>query len=350
MDYEKPTTLKPSVHFRPYQASFLNITSTPEDVLGSPDKITKTDGSPIQTKRISVAPVYYEDGKFYCDDLVGDYARKDRPAMAIPEYDRLDIDPLGSESFKYIGFSTKPFSGKSCWNCGSEYHELSKCPEQRNNEKIRKSQTLYRETHGTFGRFHMELTEYNKLSSLKPGKLSNSLQEALGIKGTSDEPQYYHKMRIYGYPPGYKGTAPKKGISQLPISKESVQFESTPLLNIYDDDYEEEEEEEEEESQEGDMSISNDINGPETDKSEELVELVVYPGLDIKEKPNTQPPWSSSISNFYPMEPNNNHYYQQFQDQPPQEAYPMSLSCCAYRPTTTPDCSTAKYRGSHIKR
>jgi hypothetical protein len=36
---------------------------------------------------------------------------------------------------------------------------------------------------------------------LKPGKLSQQLQEALGMQDS--EPPYYQKIREIGYPPGY---------------------------------------------------------------------------------------------------------------------------------------------------
>ncbi|KAL0080141.1 hypothetical protein F4703DRAFT_1932156 [Phycomyces blakesleeanus] len=328
--YENPTTLKPYTHFRPYQVSFLNITNALEDRTVSSNQSIDTDTeiSTTKSKRIPVTPVYYEDGKFFCDDFAGDYARKDRPAMLIPKYDRLNIDPLCSESFKYTRFSTKPFSnGKTCWNCDSEDHELSKCPEQRNAEKIRKNKTLYNDSHETSGRLHIELTEYNKLSSLKPGKLSDSLQEALGIKGTNYEPQFYDRMRIYGYPPGYKGLASKKGVSQLSISKESVLFENTPLLNIYDDEFNGEDKETQ--SKKDVLSTSQDDvdTSKEKDTSEELVELVVYPGLNIKEKKHTVqqiPQWEQpGMPDFYRMEPNTHQYYQQFHNEAMQDTYSM---------------------------
>jgi hypothetical protein len=39
------------------------------------------------------------------------------------------------------------------------------------------------------------------VSSLHPGKLTQTLEEALGMDGS--EPSYYANMRAYGYPPGY---------------------------------------------------------------------------------------------------------------------------------------------------
>ena len=54
-------------------------------------------------------------------------------------------------------------------------------------------------------RFHIEIERENMIDQLVPGKLSDDLKEALGMKGSGNEdiPPWYPLMRIFGYPPGY---------------------------------------------------------------------------------------------------------------------------------------------------
>ena len=54
-------------------------------------------------------------------------------------------------------------------------------------------------------RFHIEIERENMIDQLVPGKLSDDLKEALGMKGSGNEDiqPWYPLMRIFGYPPGY---------------------------------------------------------------------------------------------------------------------------------------------------
>lgn len=45
----------------------------------------------------SVLPVYFKDGKFYSDSEPDKEPHLDRPAMEVPPYDKVEIDPLGDE-------------------------------------------------------------------------------------------------------------------------------------------------------------------------------------------------------------------------------------------------------------
>ncbi|KAI7861739.1 hypothetical protein BDF14DRAFT_258124 [Spinellus fusiger] len=273
-----------------------------------------------------MAPVYYENGKFYCDDIAGEEARQDRPSMRVPDYERVFMDPLGYDSLQWTKFSSAPFpSSRVCWNCDSEDHQLSDCPEKRNQAKIRENSKRHRESHPSKGLFDTEEAGESSVASFEPGKLSESLKKALGMAHRDSEPQYYRNMRMYGYPPGYMGSEPIKGVSQLPITKESVIFEEIPLLKVYDD----EEPSEEEESPKKRIKTDTKDTPVSTDKKH--VRLVDYQGLDLYEHgSNEQPPYQHGYKHeqqysYYQPEylpPPQIQYYQQ--PYPPYPPYPQA--------------------------
>lgn len=51
-----------------------------------------------------------------------------------------------------------------------------------------------------FRRYHLD--EDQKYDTLKPGKLSNKLREALGLR-RNEMPLFTYRMRTMGYPPGW---------------------------------------------------------------------------------------------------------------------------------------------------
>lgn len=71
-DNNPPTTSSSSSRFQPYSPSF-------------------------STGR-SVLPVYFKDGKFYSDSEPDKEPHLDRPAMEVPPYDKLEIEPLGDDN------------------------------------------------------------------------------------------------------------------------------------------------------------------------------------------------------------------------------------------------------------
>lgn len=54
--------------------------------------------SPSFSTGKSVLPVYFKDGKFYSDSEPDKEPHLDRPAMEVPPYDKLEIEPLGDDN------------------------------------------------------------------------------------------------------------------------------------------------------------------------------------------------------------------------------------------------------------
>ena len=100
-----------------------------------------------------------------------------------------------------------------CWNCGSEDHSYSACPEPRDEAMINEYRKRIKKTTGpaNTGRFFVELAIRNKIAKLRPGRVSLNLQKALGMNIQNPEPPYYTKMRQFGYPPGYWKSPKERG-------------------------------------------------------------------------------------------------------------------------------------------
>ena len=182
--------------------------------------------TPTYVKRPIASAVFYENGKFYDDhDALSKGVREDRPRMEVPPYAKLEIDALGDPRAKQVFFFMLSFfrlwktnchdseSLNVCWNCGSEEHKLSACPEPRDEAMIKYYRDRIKKPSGPAysGRFFVELAVKNKVAELYPGRLSLNLQKALGMNSRHSEPPYYSKMRQHGYPPGFWGTPKEKG-------------------------------------------------------------------------------------------------------------------------------------------
>ncbi|KAK4510488.1 uncharacterized protein ATC70_004918 [Mucor velutinosus] len=148
-----------------------------------------------------VQPVIYDNGKFYVDDEHHRFTGLSN--VRFYEYDKLDIQPLGSDTPLDI-------PGYLCYNCGKRGHHFRKCPRPINYTKVN--------SHS--GR----LSIHGERDAMKAGRLSQQLKDALGMTLEQDEPPYYSRMRYYGYPPGY-----------ISYTSHSLTTE-TPLLKVYDGD------------------------------------------------------------------------------------------------------------------
>ncbi|RUS83321.1 hypothetical protein EGW08_008943 [Elysia chlorotica] len=102
----------------------------------------------------------------------------------------------------------------ACWNCGDLKHSVADCNKPRNPAKIAASRREFlAEKQMSSGpkfsgpsRYHLDPELASKYSRFKPGVISHSLQEALGL--SQDQlPQHVYKMRLYGYPPGWLAQA-----------------------------------------------------------------------------------------------------------------------------------------------
>ncbi|EPB81133.1 hypothetical protein HMPREF1544_12172 [Mucor circinelloides 1006PhL] len=149
-----------------------------------------------------VQPVIYDNGKFYIDDE--HHRSQGLSSVQFFEYELLDIQPLGKDTPPSI-------EGLLCYNCDKIGHHYRHCPRPKNYTKINShSERLFT---------HVER------DTMKAGRLSHQLKEALGMTLEGDEPPYYSRMRYYGYPPGY--------ISNTRYSPNT----ETPMLKVYDGKY-----------------------------------------------------------------------------------------------------------------
>ncbi|KAI9248301.1 hypothetical protein BDA99DRAFT_233204 [Phascolomyces articulosus] len=233
---------KPSKYFQPYKPTFV-------------------------TKRTITAPIYFNNGKFYNDEEeLNKKVRQDRPRMEVPPYEKLDITALGDPRNKE--------NMNVCWNCGSEDHRYTVCPQPRDDAMINEYRNRIKKPNGpNFGRFFVELELRNQIVTLRPGKISLELQKALGLNRRHPEPPYYTKMRQNGYPPGY-WKSPKERDELLSQWKnptawsEEMLYDDNADLKIYSDpaSYEQ-----------NDMDEDGPVKRVGTNKR---VKLVHYPGLD----------------------------------------------------------------------
>ncbi|XP_072388281.1 zinc finger CCHC domain-containing protein 8 homolog [Diabrotica undecimpunctata] len=91
-------------------------------------------------------------------------------------------------------------SAQTCFNC-DQGHALKDCPLPKNYNIINmKRQQMKMMKEKQSARYHLE--EEQKYSHLRPGKISDKLREALGIK-RNQLPSYIYQMRGHGYPPGW---------------------------------------------------------------------------------------------------------------------------------------------------
>ncbi|KAI8969812.1 hypothetical protein BDB01DRAFT_815786 [Pilobolus umbonatus] len=186
-----------------------------------------------------VAPIIYRDGKFYADEDYDQQPNPICPNILPPEYDPLDIVPLGMDPKIYIP--------TGCYNCGCAEHEVSNCPDPKDQDAIvdrrRRSRRRRRRRNK-----HRSAVRNMEGFMVTPGILSDRLREALDI-GPDEDPPYYSMMRVYGYPPGYMVTPVKEvplKIFDVPEDTdeeppepelEEKQLYEYPNLNLHLDDF-----------------------------------------------------------------------------------------------------------------
>ncbi|GFO43104.1 Zinc finger cchc domain-containing protein 8 [Plakobranchus ocellatus] len=142
----------------------------------------------------------------------------------VPEPARCNVNweiPLYGQVFNevYADPSNKPKPSKgskpkpACWNCGELNHAIMDCKKPKNYAKIAASKKEFMDQQGAQtpkfsgpSRYHLDPELASKFSRFKPGVLSESLREALGLS-TDQLPTHIYKMRLYGYPPGWLAEA-----------------------------------------------------------------------------------------------------------------------------------------------
>ncbi|KAI9486685.1 MAG: hypothetical protein EXX96DRAFT_550108 [Benjaminiella poitrasii] len=277
------------------------------------DELKDNDEQSLSSQQHNrVLPVIFDDGKFYVDNEYTRFKNDQQHVNPLPEYDLLHISPLGLKNEGNYNISIG--DGKVCFNCDATDHAVKDCPRPQDRRKIAQRR---QEVNSTTKRFHEVLKLEEKKMHFKPGVLSDDLKEALGMEQPEDEPPYYTRMRLYGYPPGY-----------LTNSIEEKEDEEPCLLKIYYSDHSEEVVKEE---------TSKEIKKT----SDKPVELVHYPGLkfintsrldryfeqqNIEQQPETDYFVQQQLWNQY-------YYEQQLQEHPPGVSQSNAIVNYCYYPS-----------------
>ncbi|XP_073972645.1 zinc finger CCHC domain-containing protein 8 homolog isoform X1 [Rhodnius prolixus] len=120
---------------------------------------------------------------------------------------------------------SKSKSNRVCFNCGKDDHNLRECPKPHNQIRIARNRSNFvsRGINKTqeFTRYHKEIDD--RFSAFRPGRLSEKLKEAVGLKKDT-LPRYIYNMRRLGYPPGWLEEAKisHSGINMLDSNGERV--------------------------------------------------------------------------------------------------------------------------------
>ncbi|XP_042212398.1 zinc finger CCHC domain-containing protein 8 homolog isoform X3 [Homarus americanus] len=119
----------------------------------------------------------------------------------------------------------EPRQKKNCFNCLGD-HNLSECKERHDLGKIAENRRKLINFRVSAVRYH-EDTE-NKYGHYQPGKISENLRHALGLK-PNQLPLFIYRMRVLGYPPGWLLDAEvhKANVRMFDASGESVSHPDT---------------------------------------------------------------------------------------------------------------------------
>lgn len=137
----------------------------------------------------------------------------------IPKYEQVFFDPIpievDEEGDKPKG--SRPERRKpQCFNCGGD-HVMNECKEKKDYSRIRMNRQNFMQNSQSGGpqknsRYHADTD--HRFATFKPGTISDSLREALGLNSAS-VPMYIYRMRLYGYPPGWLEEAKTKTASGM---------------------------------------------------------------------------------------------------------------------------------------
>ncbi|XP_064120055.1 zinc finger CCHC domain-containing protein 8-like isoform X3 [Macrobrachium nipponense] len=88
---------------------------------------------------------------------------------------------------------------KTCFNCLGD-HNFQECPEPSNPQRIAANRKKQKSSRISSMRYHEDCD--NKYGQFQPGKISENLREALGLR-YGELPIHIYRMRYLGYPPGW---------------------------------------------------------------------------------------------------------------------------------------------------
>ncbi|XP_011205559.2 zinc finger CCHC domain-containing protein 8 homolog [Bactrocera dorsalis] len=138
----------------------------------------------------------------------------------------------------------------ACFNCGVNGHSLRECPKPRNNARINRAKLARKQE-----RYHIDIEQ--RFGHLRPGKISDKLQTALGLK-RGELPFFFYRMRKLGYPPGW-------------LEEAKVVHSGISLIN----------------SDGNAVMASEDENSQESDEIKyDISKIVDFPGFNVDPGPN----------------------------------------------------------------
>lgn len=88
---------------------------------------------------------------------------------------------------------------QSCFNCLGD-HNMSNCSQPLDQSKISTNRRKHMNTRVSSVRYHEDCE--NKFGQYQPGKISENLRYALGLR-PNQLPLFIYRMRVLGYPPGW---------------------------------------------------------------------------------------------------------------------------------------------------
>ncbi|XP_030356656.1 zinc finger CCHC domain-containing protein 8 isoform X2 [Strigops habroptila] len=186
----------------------LTVKPQPSSILLEEDGKTASSSSKKVKEAFSVvgSVLYFTN---FCLDKLGQPILNENPQLTegweIPKYQQVfsHILSLDGQDIQVKPKRPKP----TCFNCGSEDHQMKDCPKPRNAARISEKRKEYMEACGESSnqifqqRYHAEEVE-ERFGKFKPGVISGELQDALGVTDKS-LPPFIYRMRQLGYPPGW---------------------------------------------------------------------------------------------------------------------------------------------------
>uniref|UniRef100_A0A8B9G6Z9 Zinc finger CCHC domain-containing protein 8 n=1 Tax=Amazona collaria TaxID=241587 RepID=A0A8B9G6Z9_9PSIT len=187
----------------------LNVEPQPSSVLLEEDgKAARSNSKKVKEAFSVVGSVLYFAN--FCLDKLGQPILNENPQLTegweIPKYQQVFSHILSLDG-QEIQVKPKSRPKPTCFNCGSEDHQMKDCPKPRNPARISEKRKEYMEACGEPSnqifqqRYHEEEVE-ERFGKFKPGVISGELQDALGVTDKS-LPPFIYRMRQLGYPPGW---------------------------------------------------------------------------------------------------------------------------------------------------
>nr|XP_014102844.1 zinc finger CCHC domain-containing protein 8 homolog [Bactrocera oleae] len=178
--------------------------------------------------------------------------------QCVPSYKRSIKDVLNEESSarkrqkleKEENECQRVRTTAACFNCGVSGHSLRECAKPRNNARINRAKLARKQE-----RYHIDIEQ--RFGHLIPGKISDKLQSALGLK-RGELPFFFYRMRKLGYPPGW-------------LEEAKVVYSGISLIN----------------TEGGAVMASEEDNSQESDEIKyDISKIVDFPGFNVDPGPN----------------------------------------------------------------